>query len=221
MSSYTVLIGTRQTAGSLKNYCNDERFDPATVVTEAQAWIYSRLRVWEMQVDDEGAHPLAAGDISLDLPITLRFKAPYKLMLTGTNPAIGGGGREIVHRSHAFVTSHWSWDNTGARVRGTPQFFSHFGSKFYFDVAALDNYPTRLFYYEAPAVLEAGTNETNFLTEKYPKLLRHACMFNAFEHLRRPDEREYHLKLAMAEVQQANMNSDQASETEEITVEVE
>src|SRR5215212_7518904 len=47
--TYSGLLGGKTVAGSLKNLINYERIDPATTITEAEAYIFGALRVREMR----------------------------------------------------------------------------------------------------------------------------------------------------------------------------
>ena len=45
---YTTLVSDNTTNGSIKYWINYSRIDAAGILTDAQAWIYQRLRVRDM-----------------------------------------------------------------------------------------------------------------------------------------------------------------------------
>ncbi len=64
---YTTLIAAKGTAGSLMNWVNYTKIDPVTILDEAQALIYSQLRVREMR--SQRAFFLPAGTSQITLPV--------------------------------------------------------------------------------------------------------------------------------------------------------
>jgi hypothetical protein len=71
---------------------------------------------------------------------------------------------------------------------GTPYFFGIYNERVNFEQAFFQATICRLQYYQQPALLSA-TNTTNFLTNRYPKLLRLSCMCAAAEFMK--DDTEY------------------------------
>lgn len=218
MTSYTTLIDAKSVDGSIKNWVNDDRIGPATIVTEAEAWIYQRLRVRDMLAYISGTMTATEAGAAITLASPNLFKAPYDFRITGSAQNIPPS--EIKKKSLALVRSMFSWTGTPpARVAGRPKWYALDATRIIFDCAPDRAYPYEFAHFSRPSS-PLSTALTNFLTEKYPSLLRHVCMFKSFEHLRRPDERRYHLELAGAELQSVNIDSDMANETEEFDIEV-
>jgi len=73
-------------------------------------------------------------------------------------------------------------------TQGTPIFFGIWDEQIKFDQAFFQTSLCRLQYYHSLPLLSA-TNQSNFLTKRYPKLIRHACMAAAAEFMK--DDTEY------------------------------
>lgn len=172
---YTVLTSSKSTAGSLKNWINRDTTDPDTILTEAQALIYTSLRHWRMKTEASGS--LTINQSYLDLPSD--FVDARVFRLTGNYAARLRRGDEM------FVQGLYGYDASGNRVQQTPVWFYLGGNggtpRAYFDAAPdLSSYGYLLSYFQKPADL-SGSNTTNWLTSFYPRLLRTACMLIATE----------------------------------------
>ena len=75
-----------------------------------------------------------------------------------------------------------------ALISGLPSRWAVFDGKVQFDVALDTPMAAKLLYYRSPTLLSA-TNLTNWVTDRYPKLLRVACMAAAAEYMK--DDQEY------------------------------
>lgn len=200
---YDELIGDRQTHGSIRNWINNSSIPSTTVLTEAQAWIYQRLRVRQMLKTDTGT--LTAGtDDSITLPSD--FRQPKTLMFTGT--ATTGKWRPRLYTLEEVLDA-FEWDGDGNRTQGAPQRWAVDATKIQFEVVVDKAYPYRLDYYAALEAL-GPTNTTNFLTDEYPTLLRCACLFKAAEFLRAERDRAYWANQALREIAEADIESDKA-----------
>jgi hypothetical protein len=167
---YTSLVGTKAIPGSIALWVNATDLDTLTILTEAQALIYQTLRVREMIVSD-AAIAVAAGDASEPLPsgfldpINMRdiYLARMKLKDLSSVKARRG------------YTS-----GTTTLIQGLPRWFALTGTTVEFDCAAdASAAGTYLMdYFGTPAALSA-INPTNFLTVRYPTLLRKACLWAA------------------------------------------
>lgn len=71
---------------------------------------------------------------------------------------------------------------------GTPNYFGIYNEQLKFDQAFFQATECRLAFYAAPPLL-SGTNLTNFLTNRYPNLMRVACMAAAADFMK--DSEEY------------------------------
>lgn len=168
--TYTSLVASKSTAGSLKSWVNRDTIDPATILTEAEALIYATLRHWKMKA--EATAPMTAGTASIPLPCD--FIDARELRITGIYASrLRKGDERSVHALYAY-------DGSGVRINQQPQWFYLSGLSAVFDSPPDLAYPSLLSYYAYPAPLST-TNVTNFLTTDAPRLLRTACMLIATE----------------------------------------
>lgn len=172
--SYSTLTGDKTTAGSIKSWAMRSTVESETVVEEAEAWIYRRLRVREMQTVDT-SQSLAANAESLALPS--RYLGTVTFMLTSP-------GRYRLHQMNVLdVERRRPYNSSGVLQVGLPTLFYTDATNMYFNVKSDRTYTTRHVYWQQPAALSAS-NETNFVTMKYPRLMRCACMMMASEFLK-------------------------------------
>ena len=144
------LIGDRDQDGSIKNWCNNSSVPAATVLTEAEAWIYQRVRCRQMLATATGT--LASGTDTITLPT--RYRQPYFLFFAGTSTV----GKHIPsHKPLDFVKSKWSYDGAGVRSTGRPQFWSTDAANIQFEVNADQAYSYDFTHYEALAALSSTT----------------------------------------------------------------
>lgn len=163
---YNTLVASKGTPGSLANWANYGLFDTTSVLEDAQAFLYTTLRCREMRSEllalniPQGASAVGLPSDFLD-PIVvlnqwmrgLKLRDPRTLlqrMGTTGNPPSG------------FVT-------------GLPTSYAIFGEMYNFDLAANAALAYWQVYYQRPALL-SPTNNTNFLTNRYPHVLRGAIL---------------------------------------------
>ena len=217
MSNYTTLVADRDHEGSIKHWANDSRIPSTTILTEAQAWIYAKLRVRQMLLSTQTV--VAKGDDTITLPTG--YKAPYLFRWIGVVGAADQHSSIPQYRLLDFVLSQFTYDGTGARTRGIPQYYATDESNVQFEVE-LDVARNYLFtYYRALPNLDSSTNLTNFLTDDYPYLLRAACLHRAFEHLRNSREKAYWLAIAEGQINEARVDSDLELAGVEMQMEIE
>lgn len=177
MTNYSTLVGAKTTAGSILNWSNVTRVDPATCLALAEAQMLSgipipgtdrvvKLRVREMLKSAD--IPAVIDDMSLSLPT--RFLDPVSL-------------RDRTHSTWVQnipavqMTAHRVYDESDDLYTGIPEYFSIYDELINFEVALDEDTSYTLLYYERPAPLSVG-NPTNFLTDRYPQaLLWCACAF--------------------------------------------
>lgn len=171
---YATLVGAKSAEGSIKSWANHGLAPSVTILTEAQALIYGILRVREMRSDMTNL-ALSAGDINKALPSD--FLDPiavwdqYQCKLTLKN--------------EADIQTRRAKDSNGDWVEGTtPTCYAIFGEKFQFDIPPDADITLNYLYYFQPPDLSSGT-PTNFLTRRYPHLLRRACMVGVYDFLKR------------------------------------
>jgi hypothetical protein len=201
--NYTTLVGARSIEGSIRNWVNRETTPSTTVLTEAEALIYQELRVRPMQQVVTGV--LAADADAIDLASEApRFRQPISFFFTAT--------ATVVRHWPAFrpldeVLQDWEWDSDGNRVDGLPDKWSYEGDNLQFDKPTDVARPWRLTYYGALAPLSVS-NETNFLTSRYPTLLRCACLaITASFDKDDKEEAKWVAKLGQ-QIQRANVDGD-------------
>ena len=182
MANFTTLTGSKTTPGSIKEAINHSGIPVTQILSDAEAWIYQRLRVREMLASTTGT--LAAASDTISLSSLTGYKSPFFLMFTGTafTPKF-----VPERRSLDFVLRSWGYDGDGVRSVGRPYCWASDATTIQFDTIADTAYPYLLRYYRALPAL-AADNETNFLTDSYPRLLRAVCY--AFANEWKKDERE-------------------------------
>jgi hypothetical protein len=170
---YTTLVDAKTVDGSIKNWVNWSQTPSEVILAEAEAWIYRTLRVRKM-------HTLQAGDITmgaatLDLPTG--YKATTSFRRSGLNP----GPIKIVP-VELFEQILVTDENADPQL-GCPTVACMDGTVFRFNCTADTDYTYRLWYFGALPAL-SGSNLTNFLTDDLPDVLRNACLYRAFDHLK-------------------------------------
>lgn len=195
--NYTTLIADKDTDGSIKNWCNDSRIPSTTILTEAQAFIYTKLRVRQMLATATGN--LLINTDTITLPTG--YLAPYLFRFTGTVQS------QPRYKLLDYILEQWTYDGDGNRVTGTPQYYATDEANIQFEIMAFQQFVYLFKHYARPAAL-ADDNLTNFLTDNYPYLLRAACLHRAFEHLRNSREKQYWLAITEAQIFEAHKDSD-------------
>lgn len=202
---FNQLTGQKGVPGSVATWTNNSRIAPDVpeIVTEAESWIYRRLRHWRM-IPAPLLGTLTATADFVSLPSDLL--EPSLLMLTGTFQ------QEIIQKTPQDVMRAWMFDGSGARVQQQPTIYYFDQTTLRFDSPADQAYTTALLYFQQPAPL--ATAISNFLTASYPRLLRLACMAAACEWLKDfgqgTVDRTYYDALAQDEIEKAQMESDRA-----------
>lgn len=142
------------------------------------------------------------------------YSQSYDLRFTGIYSRI-----DLRRRTLDYVRSQWSYDGNGNRVTGRPQCWATDATVIRFDTLADVALPYDFAYYRSLPALAPGNN-TNFLTSGYPRLLRSVCTAFGYEHRKNQQEKLYWLKLAIAEIDEANVNSDEELAGTEINMEI-
>lgn len=193
MANYTTLVAGKSTAGSIANYVNRGDIPGTEILTEAEALIYETLRVREMTSRD--VVTFSSGTQSASLPSG--FLDPL-----GFQPYTWGADLMFVHENALNEMR----DEDGVVSSGTPSRWTIIGETAYVDVLPDAAFSGILLFYKTPTAL-GPSNLTNFLTSRYPTLLRYACMAKAYEHMK--DERAAaYLAQTEAEIVKANMSNE-------------
>lgn len=166
---YTTLVAAETTAGSIKNFINYSRVDSEGILEEAQAWIYQRLRVRQMMASANVTVSSAAS--------TASFPTGY---LDPIHFGIPGYVNSIRLKDAEWFRSHLGWDQDGVLPEGVPSYWCDFDTTIQLDVKADAAYTGKMVFFKKPDLL-SGSNLTNWLTDRYPTLVRRACLIFAFE----------------------------------------
>ncbi len=172
---FTSLVAPKGTLGSIANWVayGDELLPLGDILNDAQAFIYQSLRCREMMVNGTQL-ALVPGAFSFTLPpdfldpimMSDQFLVEVKLTDLPT-----------IRRLSAL-------DSNGSPVRGQPRKYCLFGNSFFrFDVAANVAMTFTVDYFGIPSPL-SGNDPVNFLTTRYPFLLRAACLAMAADFLK-------------------------------------
>jgi hypothetical protein len=92
-------------------------------------------------------------------------------------------------------------------VQGTPIYWGVWDETIFFDVAFAQQTNCNLQYFKSLPILSA-TNTTNFLTTRYPHLLRKACTAQAWDFMRNDAEYQKDVAALTALVEQTNAEGD-------------
>lgn len=193
--SYDTLVGAKSVAGSIRSWQNYDKVDAEGVLEDAQAMIYQSLRVREMRTSETIL--LLAGDDAIDLPE--RFLDPVDM-----RDLVSGGEIEPVAEGDLgrFRSMH-----NGALYAGEPTRYAIINEQFTFDVRAKEGRALALVYFRAGELLSAD-NQTNFLTRRYPHILRAMSLAMAAEFSHNTEEYARNLQRANGLIAEANAMDD-------------
>jgi hypothetical protein len=160
---YATLTADKSTGGSIKSWMNYSKIDPGSILEEAQTMIYERLRVREMATAD--TFPVRVGDDAIDVPDNFLAQIMLKDI---TNDC------ELDYRDQTDLERMRTWTD-GALDEGDPAYFAVFDEMFQFNAKTRTAWTLRASFYQQPDLL-SSSRRTNFLTKKYPHMLRMACL---------------------------------------------
>ncbi len=170
--NYTTLVADNTTQGSIKYWVNYSRLDAVEILEEAQAWIYSRLRLRQM---------VSVADVSITSgSSTASFPAGY---LDPIHFGIPGYTNKIVLKDIEWFQSTLGFDTSANLPTGLPTVWTDFSQSIQLNTKADQAYTAKMTFFKTPDLLSAS-NETNWLTDKYPTLLRRVCMMFGEETLK-------------------------------------
>jgi hypothetical protein len=166
---YNTLVASETTVGSLKYAINWSRIDSAGIVAEAEAWIFAKIRVRQMVTESDVA--IASGATSAAFPTG--YLDPLHLSIPG-----------YVNRLRLLdverFRSSLAWDQSAELPDGLPTYWADIDGEMQFNAAADQAYTAKFVYFKKPTALGTG-NTTNWLTDRYPTLLRRTCLMFAAE----------------------------------------
>lgn len=168
--NYSTLVAAETVAGSIKFRMNWGRLDSAGIVEDAQAWIYNKLRVREMVTTSD----VAIAQYATSAACPSRFLDPLHFFIPGYV-------NRIRLRDLDSFKSLLAYDQDALLPIAVPTRATIEGSTILLNSRSDIAYTAKLTHYQSLAPLAATTNETNFLTDRYPTLLRYACLKFAAE----------------------------------------
>jgi hypothetical protein len=121
--------------------------------------------------------------------------------------------QRLYQKDDGTVIAGYNYDGNGNRVPMQPTMYWFNAQYFQFDQPSDQAYPYLLTYYQKPADLSVA-NPTNFLTSRYPRLLRSAIMLNVCEWLKESGQgsfdRTYWAQMAETALMDAQADSDRS-----------
>lgn len=191
---YSTLTAAKTTVGSIRNWVNRSDIPAEDILTEAQAYIYQQLRVREMVSTTPLTISASTSSVALpsDFLDQIRF-VPYEF----------SSALPFVHEATLFDTR----DSAGALFPGTPSQWTIIGTTMHVNSVPDADFTGILTYYSEPAALSGG-NETNFLTTRYPTVLRRSCLKYAYEHMKDRQSMSDQEQLAGSAVFEANQSNE-------------
>ena len=194
---YGTLTGPKTVPGSIRSWVNYELIDVEGVLLDAQAYICGGLRTREMRAS--ATVTIAEDAVSAALPDG--FLDPIKLILPD--------GSAIGPRDEGELLTLQQRQEDGTLYPGRPAVYAIWDEALQFDVAAEQAFACQFLFFKRPALL-SRTAQTNFLTTRYPNLLRAACLMHAADNMH--DEAEYARWKARADelIGRANVETDLA-----------
>lgn len=199
--NYTTLTGAKSLDGSIKNWVNNEAFSSTTVLEEAEAWIWNRLRVREMLTALDAVMTIGVGGATITLPSDFMAMVwlGYRGQWTGKIRAVPIDELQDARQ----------YDSSAgyALAQGQPFVYSLRGTVIEMPRAPDQAYTFREVYHARQAAL-SDSNQTNWLTVKAPRLIRQTCCAFAYEFMKNTDEKTYWLGMAQASVDELNAESD-------------
>ena len=194
----TLTAAEKTTEGSIRNWCNRKDISVTNILLEAEAMIYERLRVREMMVDEAFTFADATSSKALS-SLSGTFLDPIQFV-----PYEWGYPLSFYHEA----SMPFARDSAGALFQSTaPSAWTIIGETAWVDVLLDGAFSGRMMYYAQPAAL-SSSNETNFLTTRYPSLLRYACMAKAYEHMKDANRAKSYTELAMGATASAMQTND-------------
>jgi hypothetical protein len=163
---YATLIGPKTTKGSIAEWIvwTDTKMPIEAILEEAQTFIFDNMRVTEMKQAQTLALP--AGAVSVALPA--RLVTTISIQDQYMTPLKARDLKSLMLRRSKDDAGNWTQADA-------PLFYSQTATAFEFDMAPSENIDLTLAGFFRPEPL-GPTNQTNFLTEKYPHLLRTAIL---------------------------------------------
>jgi len=216
--SYTILVGSTSTDGSLAAWLNHSSVQTVadTIIAEAESAIYRDLRHWRMLTSTTGTMTANPTDVASPIdyiPLPADYLEDKVLYVTGVNY------QKMTRKTIEEIIAMYDYDGNGYRVVQQPYYYFNDQTNLKFDNPPDLAYPYLLYYYQQPAAL-SPSNPTNFLTQFYPRLLRATCCMMASEYMKDVGQgnydRNYWAEMAQVELMKAQTESDRSVRSQNI-----
>lgn len=208
VADYNTLVASKATAGSIKHALNSDAIPVTTIVSDAEQEIFRRLRVREMLATT--TNTMATGTDTLSLPTG--YIAARSIVYTGTH-----AGTPLDRKQAEDVEAGYQYDSAGDRVQEKPDGFYVLPDTVQLNKTPDQAYPYRMLYWKQPDTLSTS-NASNFLTTKFPRLLRAMCMAYGNEWLKNATEREWWLRVAGEMIETLNAEADMEMRNSDVVV---
>jgi hypothetical protein len=176
---YGTLVAAKESAGSIRSWINYSLIDAEGVLQDAQSYIYGALRTREMKQTTPVT--ISSGASSAALPD--RFLEAISLIYTD-------GTGELAHVTEQALERAKIYESANTLVSEQPFKYSVYGELLQFPCKADAAYTASLLFFQRPHYLASTAGKTsNFLTTRYPALLRSACLMFAADY--RDDDARY------------------------------
>lgn len=193
--TYSDLVATKANTGSIAFLINYALVPSDQILEDAQALIYSLLRHDRMKAAANLS--LALGANSVALPSD--FLDPIQLL--------DEWGAGITHTDERSLFRFRPLGTDGLAPQGPPSLWAQLGLTAQFDTRSEKARTLNLIYFQKPAAL-GPSNQSNWLTERYPHIVRAACKHFAFQHRREDTAADMEFKKLAALIDRANVESD-------------
>jgi len=215
--TWTVLTGTTGTPGAIARWLNKSTLTAGTngdadfILQESMGFIFSRLRHWQMLTAPNSA-TMAVGSSSDQINVPADMLEMDFMMIVGN---VGGTfyQQELTQKQPNDIYRSWGYDGSGVRLPQMPMIYSFNQTFIQLDSQPDLAYPYIYTYYKLPSML-SSTNLTNFLTIRYPRLVRCAVMMMGAEwtkeNVQGQFDRTYWEQAVQAELMEAQAQSDRA-----------
>ncbi len=195
---YSTLVADRSTPGSIAYNINYGRIDADGILDEAEAWIYAKLRVRQMRSTASVSIAASAS--------TASFPTGY---LDPIHFGIPGYCTTLRRWDEERFRAHLGWDESAVLPTGMPTVWADISETMQFNSIADQAYTGQMTYYKLPTALSAD-NETNWLTTRYPTLVRRACLIFSAEARKEFDVRDRAEKDALQQIMEIRVESDES-----------
>lgn len=200
---YNSLVASKGTAGSLANWVNysDAILPLSDIISDAQTFLWDHLRVHDMV--SSGSFTIASGASTAAIPGGLNAAGG----VLGVIIVLDSNNAEIRPRIARNVLFRQPLDSNQVIQQSWPLYYGIADGQFVFDCAASQDIPCRFLYWKQPAFLSVGA-PTNFLTTRYPHVLRRACLMMAADFLNDREKYQSYMQLLIAEIEAMNVSND-------------